>query len=388
MPQRWQKTAFFFMLLCLIGGILFPVVPALASGKVMLFTEYPGIAVTPGESINYSIRLINSSNSIQHVALQIAEQPEGWETNLTAGGWSINQLSVRPQSEESFNLQTEVPLQVEKGSYHFVLRASGSGSTSTLPITIDVTQQGTFKTELESDQPNMQGNADSAFNYDLTLKNRTADEQLYALSAAAPRGWNVDFLVSGQKVTSVKVEANTAQKISVTIAPPSEIEAGNYLIPVKAQAGSFSAETELEVNITGTYRMELGTPTGRLSTELNAGREKMIELQINNTGSSELEKIKLSNTAPVDWEVRFEPGTIDSLLPAESATVNVYIKSSGKAISGDYVVGIKAQTAEVADNADFRVTVKTSALWGWVGILLIALVAAGIYYLFRKFGRQ
>ena len=187
MKQRWQKTAILLSLLGLIGGILFPAWPVLAAGDVMLFTEYSGIAVTPGESINYSMKIINNSNSIQHVSLQIAEQPEGWETNLTAGGWSISRLSVKPQSEGSFYLQTEVPLQVEKGRYRFILRAtSSSGRVSTLPITIEVTEQGTFKTELETDQPNMQGNADSTFNYDLTLRNRTAEEQLYALLLMHP----------------------------------------------------------------------------------------------------------------------------------------------------------------------------------------------------------
>jgi len=390
LQRHLQKTVILLMLLGLMGGILFPVLPALAAtGGVQLFTEYSGIAVTPGQSINYSINIINNGNSIQHASLEITEQPEGWETSLTAGGWNISRLSVRPQSEESFNLQTEVPLQVEKGSYHFTIRATDTaGRVSKLPITIEVTEQGTFRTELETDQPNMQGNADSSFNYRLTLRNRTADEQLYALSTDAPRGWNVDFEVSSQKVTSVKVEANTAQDINVTIAPPAEIEAGTYTIPVQAQAGSSSAEAELEVNITGTYRMELSTPTGRLSTDITAGKEKTVELQLNNTGSSELEDIKLSQSAPVDWEVKFEPQIIESLLPGESATVNARIKSSGKAISGDYLVNIQAQTPEVSDSADFRVTVKTSALWGWIGVFLIALVGAGIYYLFRKFGRQ
>ncbi len=390
MQRHLQKIVVILMLMGLMGGILFPVLPALAAtAGVQLFTEYSGIAVTPGQSINYSINIINNSNSIQHASLEITEQPEGWETSLTAGGWNISRLSVRPQSEESFTLQTEVPLQVEKGSYRFTIRATDTaGRVSTLPIAIEVTEQGTFRTELETDQPNMQGNADSSFNYRLTLRNRTADEQLYALSTDAPRGWNVDFEVSSQKVTSVKVEANTAQEINVTIAPPAEIEAGTYTIPVQAQAGSSSAEAELEVNITGTYRMELSTPTGRLSTDITAGKEKMVELQLNNTGSSELEDIKLSQSAPVDWEVKFEPQIIESLLPGESATVNARIKSSGKAISGDYLVNIQAQTPEVSDSADFRITVKTSALWGWIGVFIIAMVGAGIYYLFHKFGRQ
>lgn len=388
MKHHLQRAVILTLLLGLMGGIVLPAVPASAAG-ISMFTKYAGIAVTPGESINYYVDIINSSNSIQTVSLQVVEQPEDWEVSLTAGGWSISQLSIKPQSEESFTMQIEVPLRVEKGRYTFMLRATdAAGGVSTLPITIEVTEQGTFKTELETEQPSMQGTADSKFEYKVTLRNRTADEQLYALSAAAPRGWSVQFEVSNQKVTSVKVDANATRDISVTIDPPEEIEAGTYTIPVTAQAGSFSAEEKLEVQITGTYKMELTTPTGRLSTDITAGREKMVELQLNNTGSTELIDIKLSQAAPVDWEVRFEPENISSLLPGESATAKAYIKASGKAIAGDYVVNIKAQTPEASDSADFRVTVETSALWGWVGVLIIALVVAGIYYLFRRYGRQ
>ena len=391
MKHCLQKTIVVLaLLLGLAGGNLFSIVPVSASTSgISLFTKCAGVAVTPGESVGYSIDIINDSSSIQQVSLQIAEQPEGWETHLTADGWNVNRLSVRPRSEESFNLQIGVPLQVEKGSYSFLIRANnGRGGDSVLPLTIEVTEHGTFKTELEADQPSMQGDADSTFNYRLTLKNRTAEEQLYALSTAAPRGWSVIFEVSAQKVTSVKVEANAVQDVGVTINPPAEIEAGTYAIPIKAQAGSSAADTELEVNITGTYGIELNTPTGRLSTDITAGKEKMVELQLGNTGSAELKDIKLIQSAPVDWEVNFKPENISSLLPGETTAVNAYIKSSGKAIAGDYVVSLKAQTPETSDSVDFRITVKTSALWGWVGVLIIALVGAGVYYLFHRYGRQ
>ena len=122
MKHSLKKFALLFALL-LAGGILFPVVPA-AAASVSLFTEYTGIAVTPGESINYYVDIMNNSGSIQRVSLEIIEQPEGWEANLTAGGWNVNQLSVKPNDEQRFTLQTEVPLQVEKGSYRFVIRAT------------------------------------------------------------------------------------------------------------------------------------------------------------------------------------------------------------------------------------------------------------------------
>lgn len=360
-----------------------------AANDVALFTPYTGIAVAPGESVNYTIDVINDSRKIQRVSLELTEQPEGWEASLTAGGWSIRQLSVRPGESTSFQLQTSVPLQVEKGTYRFTIRGTDSdGAVHTMPISIEVTETGTFRTELEVEQPNMEGDAESTFQYEMTLHNRTAAEQLYALSTTAPRGWHVEFAVSGQKVTSVKVEPNSSQVIDVTVHPPTQVEAGTYAIPIRAQAGSSAAETTLEAVITGTFSLELSTPSGNLSGQLTAGSEKKMELVVTNTGSSELRGITLSAQTPLDWEVRFEPEAIDVLAAGETATVNAYIQSSPKALAGDYMVSVEATTPETTARADLRMSVKTSMLWGLVGVVIIALVAVGIWYLFRKYGRQ
>ncbi len=390
MRRHLQTFTIMLILFGVVGGLLFSVMPVFAApGDIALYTPYSGIAVTPGESINYAIDVINNSRVIQYVSLQIVNQPKGWEADLTAGGWNIHQLSVKPQSEATFNLQTNVPLQVDKGIYRFAIRATDNdGAVSVLPISIEVTEQGTFKTELEIEQPNMEGDADSTFQYKMTLHNRTAAEQLYALSTGAPRGWNVDFAVSGQKVTSVKVDANASEDIDVTVKPPAEIEAGTYKIPVTAKAGSSTAEAVLEAVITGTYGMELSTPSGKLNDEMTAGSEKKVEFAITNNGSSELNDIKLSASTPVDWEVRFEPEIIETLPAGETATVNAFIKSSAKSIAGDYMVNVEASTPETTASADFRMTIKTSVLWGWVGVIIIALVVIGIWHLFRKYGRQ
>ena len=46
-------------------------------------------------------------------------------------------------------------------------------------------------------------------------------------------------------------------------------------------------------------------------------------------------------------------------------------------------------TAPVANaEADVRVTIQTSLLWGVVGIGLIALVLVGLWWTFRRYGRR
>ncbi len=135
-------------------------------------------------------------------------------------------------------------MKVNKGIYRFRVVAGGFYS---LPLTVVVSEQGTFKTEFTTEQPNMEGQSTATFTFNANLKNRTADKQLYALMANAPRGWNVTFKSSYQQVTSVNVEANATQAITIEIKPPEKIEAGKYKIPVSATTNTTSANLDLEV---------------------------------------------------------------------------------------------------------------------------------------------
>lgn len=90
----------------------------------------------------------------------------------------------------------------------------------------------------------------------------------------------------------------------------------------------------------------------------------------------------------MDWEVTFNPKTIESLAAGQSTTVEAKITASDKAIAGDYVTSLKASAAEASSNAQFRIAVKGSMLWGWIGVLVILAILGGIYYLIRTYGRR
>ena len=140
--------------------------------------------------------------------------------------------------------------------------------------------------------------------------------------------------------------------------------------------------------ITGSYNLELTTPTGRLSTSITAGSSKKIELLVKNTGSAPLKNIEMKSSAPVDWMVEFEPSEIDVIAPGQHAKVFATIDASRKAVAGDYVTNLEARTAEKTATASFRVSVRTPLLWGWLGIMIILGALGGVYYLFRKYGRR
>jgi uncharacterized membrane protein len=379
MRTRILSTLIISSILCFLN------LNVIAGDSVYLYTPYTNISVPPGESVDYSIDIVNDGSELQKVGISISGLPRGWDYTLKAGGYTVRQIAVLPGEKKTMTLTVEVPMEVNKGNHSFNVVA---GDLDILSLVVNVSEQGTFKTEFYSEQANMEGNSKSNFNFTTKLANHTGEKQTYSLRSSPPRGWNVVFKPNYQQATAVEVEPNNTANISVEIKPPAFVEAGTYKIPVQAANSNTSANLDLEVVITGSFDMELTTPTGLLSSDMTAGKQERIEIVVRNTGSSVLENVVFRATKPKNWDVEFNPDTVSNIAAGENAQVFATITADDKAIPGDYVTNITAQTSEVNKSIAFRISVKTPLLWGWLGILIIAVTIGVIYYLFRKYGRR
>ena len=157
---------------------------ARAGNGINLYTPYTKISVPPGEAISYAVDVINYGAQIKNADILLAGLPEGWNFTLKAGGYSVDQISVLPGEKKIVNLTINVPMKVDKGKYSFKVIAK---NYDVLPLVIEVSEEGTFKTEFTSDQKNMEGHSKSNFNFTTKLKNHTGEKQLYSLLARAPQ---------------------------------------------------------------------------------------------------------------------------------------------------------------------------------------------------------
>jgi uncharacterized membrane protein len=353
--------------------------------SLLLYTPFTKISVPPGESVDYTLDVINQGDMLATLDLAVTNLPRNWSYTLKSGAWNVKQISVLPGEKKSLQLHVEVPYQVNKGNYRIYVVA---GAGHTLPLTINISEQGTYKTEFTTRQSNMEGHSGSTFTYNADLRNRTGEMQNYALQGEVPRGWTITFRANGRQVTSVEAEPNGTVSVAVEIKPSDQAEEGNYSIPVRAVAGSTTGELTLEAVISGTYKVELTTPTGLLSSSIVAGDGKNIDLIVKNTGSSVLSNVKLSSSAPVNWEVTFDPKEIQTILAGKEASVTATIRADKKAIPGDYITSLEAKTPEASSKASIRMSVRTPMLWGWIGILVILAGIGTVWYLFRKYGRR
>lgn len=233
---------------------------------------------------------------------------------------------------------------------------------------------------------NMEAPVNETFRYQATLKNGSSASR-YTLDAKAPKGWRVKFKVSGKQVTSLQMDPEKSENISIEVHPAYGAKPDQYDIPVYA-VGEDSLSLNLEAVVEGSFALELTTPSGRLSGEVTEGKSKQVNLQVKNTGSLALEEISLSSRTPPKWEATFSPSTIERLAPGKSTDVVATITIPDKTLPGDYVTKFTAKASETSSDASYRMTVTTSLLSGWVGMLVILMAIGLVYLLIRKFGRR
>ena len=134
--------------------------------------------------------------------------------------------------------------------------------------------------------------------------------------------------------------------------------------------------------------MKLTMTDGKLSTKVTAGKERKVELVVENDGTADITDITLSAETPPNWQVSFEQEKIPALKAGEKTSVIATIHAADDAIAGDYVTVFNAESPAVSSEAVFRVSVKTSVVWGLFGVIIILAVIGGLYYIFKKYGRR
>ena len=108
-----------------------------------------------------------------------------------------------------------------------------------------------------------------------------------------------------------------------------------------------------------------------------------------NTGTEDINKITFTSSKPSGWTITFNPDKIDSLAPGMAKEVDVAIEPPSKTIAGDYMINLKAISTDMSPrDIELRVTALTPTIWGWVGVIIVLVVIAGLGVIFRRLGRR
>ena len=372
---------------CMLGAAM----TAHAEGGLDMHTDYPGLAARAGDNVTFTIDFDNSGSACD-ASLGIQSMPEGWEGYISGGGNRISRVHVPSGTDTATaSLQLDIPADAADGSYQVVLEARANDAVyDTLTLTLDVDQLEVSQGDFSCEYPEQEGAADASFSFSATLVNNSPETQTYSLSAQAPEGWQVAFEPSGEstQVASIELESAASQGLDITVTPPNNVEAGQYTIPCSAISAGETLDMELSVTVTEKYSLDLSTPDGLLSFDTHANEETPVTLSITNNSNVPVQNVNLTSSAPSEWNVSFDTPTIDVIEAGATVEVTARVTPSDQALTGDYVVTMTANASQVSDTAEFRVAVETSMAWGFVAVVVIAALLAGIGYVFRKYGRR
>jgi uncharacterized repeat protein (TIGR01451 family) len=386
----------------LLGLTLAPV--ALADGPLSLSTSYPAITADPGTTVRFPITVVTDTPT--RVDISVTSAPTGWTVRLRGAGSTVSAVNTAPtpissgsttnQIVGTFTAEVSVPADVTPGSNQVVVQGrTAAGVTSTITLDLATEAQSAGAVSMTTEFPNLKGSTTTSFRYNLILKNDTNQQLTFGLETEGPAGWNVEAKPQGEtQATTATVDAGATSPIQVTVDPPSDATAGTYNIKVTAQGGPVPVETDLTVEITGSYSLTLATSDQRLNANATAGGTSTLTVVVTNTGSAQLTNVKMSSSPPRGWKVTFDQDTIASI-PAgttgNSAQVLVTIQPPGNAVAGDYNLTIRATSADessAADSVDVRTTVDTSPVGLLIGIGILIAVAAGLFFVFQRYGRR
>ncbi len=278
-----------------------------------------------------------------------------------------------------------------------VLATEEGSSGSLLPPLNQEEPPPEEKLKLSSIYPVLRDISGEEFLFEVKLQWQGSEFKRFDLATTAPPKWRAIILRASEEREAPAIELEPGKtypdRVRVSLAPlPGELpEPGEYVVTLEASSGNIRETIELKAIVIALYRFAFYTATERLNTEVTAGEDNLLTLIVFNTGTADIEKITFTSSKPTGWDITFEPDELDSVGPGLAQEVKVIIKPSAKTIAGDYRIVLKSISRETLVSSrelDIRVTVLTPTIWGWVGILIVLAVIAGVGVIFRRLGRR
>src|SRR6266511_1997063 len=245
--------------------------------------------------------------------------------------------------------------------------------------------------KLNSQYPVLSTASGQTLKFTVDLKNEINKPLTTSLVAQPPQGWTVRFKpqFGDQQISSIQLKENGSETLSVEIDTPATAEAKEYPVTIQARAGGYEASANIKVSLKGTQDLKMGSLAGTLNTSVTAGTKTPIDFVVGNAGTAPIRNLGFVTKKPSDkWTVEFKPDKIDSLGPQEVKQIKMEILAPDRTIAGDYLLTLTANSPETNKSVEFRVTVSTPTIWGWVGFGIVGLFVRGLAIVFFRLGRR
>jgi uncharacterized membrane protein len=362
--------------------------------SVRLSTSFPKIKIETGQKVNLEVKIINKGSTGDFFDISVSG-PSEWGANLQSSGYVIQGVYLDGNESKTIKFEAIPPFGEEAGTYNFTINAISSDMVLSTSLDIQVELPQTISKSgisISTPYPSIEGPAGADYEYSVNVINRGAEDTIIDFTAVHPEGWSVTFKPRFQSslIRSLEFEAGGNEVLVVTVSTPSNVEPGNYKLEMIAESEEHRETLGFEIFLIGTYSLDFDPSNGLLSLEAIQGKASIITLNLNNTGTTPLESITLFSDKPIGWDVQFEIPEIEFLDSAASRQIRASIHPPEDAIPGDYMVKLfsAVQAHGISKTLNYRVTVKGSVAWGFVGMAIIGIMAIVLVGVIWRLGRR
>nr|WP_027876759.1 NEW3 domain-containing protein [Meiothermus cerbereus] len=251
-PPNVRPGTYRFRLLAEGSGVRAELPLTLTLGQVLpkrlsLETELPVLKGTPTAGFRYRVTLKNESDQDLLANLE-ADAPENFRVSFSTafGGQEVNSLPLKAGESKDLEVQVTPPRQVEAKVYAVTLRALAGETKAELVVNLDIT--GQVELSLTTPEGRLSGRAYAGREnpIKLVVKNTgSAPAENLELSASEPSGWEVKF----EPDKLEKLAPGAESEVTAKIKPSPRAVAGDYMLTLRASAGSAQASADYRVTV-------------------------------------------------------------------------------------------------------------------------------------------
>jgi uncharacterized membrane protein len=364
---------------------------------IVMAAEYPAVEVPPGEDVIIDLIFHNKGRTDETVDLWLAKIPQGWNGRVKTYRYTVMGVSVPSGEDKTLTFEAEPDKNVKPGNYNFRIEAKTVDGrfkmAQNIIVKVKAIEKGAKKAKgvkLTTSYPVLRGPSDAKFEFSVEVDSKLDKDAVFDLLARGPEGWDINFkpAYESKYISSIRLKANASKTVAVEVKPSARSQAGEYPVNIRVSSGDAKAAAKLTVTLTGTYDLEVGTPSGLLSLDAKQGKPANMSIYVKNAGTATNHNIKFLSFKPENWKVEFKPETIDAIEPGQLKQVEATMTPNEEALVGDYSVSVSVDGEKATKPIEFRVTVNASSAWGWIGIGIIMAVILGLAGLFRWLGRR
>ncbi|MBI4296755.1 MAG: hypothetical protein HY667_06530 [Chloroflexi bacterium] len=246
---------------------------------------------------------------------------------------------------------------------------------------------------LSTDYPILKDAVGGSFSFSVSMEYKGTQPRVFDLSTQVPVGAAAQVMSSDSKeIASIRIDPSIFSRNYVTVIFIPNFrrtaEPGEYKMALNVKSGNLSQSIELTAMITAKYGVHFEPQSGMFSATITAGQDNHLAIRVMNQSTVPLESIALTIGAPDGWGATFTPSKIDSIPANFEVLADAVIRPPKNTVAGDYQIRINAESKNASDSQTMRLTVETPTIWGWVGIIIVVGVIAGLGVIFRQLGRR